>query len=123
MSEYTTPEFLNDGSVNHNYEDLSYHEKLKIRALEGLDNLAANLNAIANIKAIEFQINHLNDTSDAFTAQLAEKDAQIASLQDQIDNFDTSGLENQITLLQGKSQPSQLLTLRYKRISTNLNQY
>ena len=102
MSEYTTPEFLNDGSVNHNYEDLSYHEKLKIRALEGLDNLAANLNAIANIKAIEFQINHLNDTSDAFTAQLAEKDAQIASLQDQIDNFDTSGLENQITLLQGQ---------------------
>ena len=70
MSTYRTTEFLVDGDVNHTYEDLNYQEKLKIKALEGLDSLAASLNAISNIKAIEFQINHLNDVTTGFTDQL-----------------------------------------------------
>ena len=122
MSEYTTPEFLNDGSVNHNYEDLSYHEKLKIRALEGLDNLAANLNAIANIKAIEFQINHLNDVTTGFTDQLTAKDAEIAALQAQIDSFDTTALETQIADLQAQNVDLQAKFTQLKAVLTSIDQ-
>ena len=79
MSVYTTPEFLNDGSVNHNYEDLSYHEKLKIKALEGLENLAANLNAIANYKADQA----------ALETQIADLQAQNVELQAKFNQLKT----------------------------------
>ena len=73
-SPYTSSSFLTSGSENLNYNELDYNEKIKIKALEGLDQLAANLNAIANIKAIEFQINHLNSMTTGFTDQLTAKD-------------------------------------------------
>ena len=79
MTDYTSPEFLTTPQGSDQYDDLDWHNKIKIKALEGLDQLAANFNAIANIKAIEFQINHLNDMSDGFTDQLTEKDNEIAS--------------------------------------------
>ena len=78
--DYESTEFLTDGSVSRTYDELNYHDKIKVRALQGLDQLAASLNAISNIKAIEFQLNHLNEMSDGFEAQLAEKDAQIAKI-------------------------------------------
>ena len=90
MTDYTSPEFLTTPMGSDSYEDLDWHNKIKIKALEGLDQLAANLNAIANIKAIEFQINHLNDMSDGFNAQLAEKDAQIAHLTNQLANIEST---------------------------------
>ena len=73
MTDYTSPEFLTTPMGSDKYEDLDWHAKIKIKALEGLDQLSANLNAIANIKAIEFQLNHLNSMSDGFEAQLAEQ--------------------------------------------------
>ena len=57
MTNYESSEFLVDGSVAFDYDNLPYGEKLKIKALQGLDSLAASLNAISNVKAIEFQIN------------------------------------------------------------------
>ena len=56
--DYESNEFLIDGSESFTYDQLSYHDKIKVKALQGLDQLAASLNAISNIKAIEFQINH-----------------------------------------------------------------
>ena len=88
MTDYTSSEFLTTPMGSDSYENLDWHNKIKIKALEGLDQLAANLNAIANIKAIEFQINHLNDMSDGFNAQLNAKDTEIASLQSQLNNID-----------------------------------
>ena len=88
MTDYTSSEFLTTPMGSDSYENLDWHNKIKIKALEGLDQLAANLNAIANIKAIEFQINHLNDMSDGFNAQLTAKDNQIAELQSQLNNID-----------------------------------
>ena len=82
--DYESNEFLTDGSVSFNYDDLSYHDKIKIKALQGLDNLAANLNAIANIKAIEFQLSHLNEANAGFTEQLNAKDGEIAALTSQL---------------------------------------
>lgn len=82
--DYESNEFLVDGSVSFNYDDLSYHDKIKIKALQGLDNLAANLNAIANIKAIEFQLSHLNEANAGFTEQLNAKDGEIAALTSQL---------------------------------------
>jgi len=91
MTDYTSREFLTTPQGSDAYEDLDWHNKIKIKALEGLDQLAANLNAIANVKAIEFQINHLNSLSDDFNEQMAAKDAQIAELTAQLqtlsDNF------------------------------------
>ena len=90
MTDYTSPEFLTTPQGSDQYDDLDWHNKIKIKALEGLDQLAANLNAIANIKAIEFQINHLNDMSDGFNAQLAEKDGKIAQLTNQLANIEST---------------------------------
>ena len=88
-SPYRSSDFLRSGDVSIEYEDLDYTNKLKIKALEGLDSLAASLNAISNIKAIEFQINHLNEMSSSFTEQMAGKDAQIALLNDRLTNIET----------------------------------
>ena len=89
-SPYTSSSFLTSGSENLNYSELDYNEKIKIKALEGLDSLAANLNAIANIKVIEFQINHLNDMTTGFTDQLTAKDNEIAHLQSQLNAIDVT---------------------------------
>ena len=70
--------------VNLTYDELNYQDKIKVRALQGLDSLAASLNAISNIKAIEFQIEHLNSMTSGFTDQLTAKDEQIAQLQAQL---------------------------------------
>ena len=83
-SPYRGSDFLKSGDVSINYEDLDYTNKLKIKALEGLDSLAASLNAISNLKAIEFQISNLNEMSTDFTEQMAAKDAQIAELTTQL---------------------------------------
>ena len=88
--DYESNEFLTDGSVSRTYDELSYHDKIKVRALQGLDQLAASLNAISNIKAIEFQINHLNEMSGGFNQQLEDKDAQIASLTEQLANIENT---------------------------------
>ena len=106
MTDYTSSEFLTTPMGSDSYEDLEWHNKIKIKALEGLDQLAANLNAIANIKAIEFQINHLNSMTDGFTDQLEAKDNEIASLQTQLNAIDhaneaqLSELQNQVSTLQ-----------------------
>ena len=90
MTDYTSPEFLTTPMGSDAYEDLDWHNKIKIKALEGLDQLAANLNAIANIKAIEFQINHLNSMTSGFNEQMAAKDEQIASLTTQLNNVESN---------------------------------
>ena len=99
MTDYTSPEFLTTPQGSDAYEDLDWHNKIKIKALEGLDQLAANLNAIANIKAIEFQINHLNSMTTGFTDQLEAKDEEIAHLQTQLNAIDHAN-EEQLTSLQ-----------------------
>ena len=83
-SPYRSSDFLRSGDVSIEYEDLDYTNKLKIKALEGLDSLAANLNAIANIKAIEFQLSHLNEANAGFTEQLQAKDKEIAALNENL---------------------------------------
>ena len=97
--DYKSNEFLTDGSVSFNYDDLSYHDKIKVRALQGLDSLAASLNSISNIKAIEFQINHLNEMTSGFTDQLAAKDTEIENLTQQLSNIESTqiaALENAV---------------------------
>jgi len=97
--DYESNEFLTDGSVSFNYDDLSYHDKIKVRALQGLDSLAASLNSISNIKAIEFQINHLNEMTSGFTDQLAAKDTEIENLTQQLSNLESTqiaALENAV---------------------------
>ena len=84
MTDYTSPEFLTTPMGSDSYENLDWHNKIKIKALEGLDQLSANLNAIANIKAIEFQLNHLNNANAGFTEQLQAKDAEIAALNEHL---------------------------------------
>ena len=99
MTDYTSPEFLTTPMGSDAYDSLDWHNKIKIKALEGLDQLAANLNAIANIKAIEFQINHLNSMTTGFTDQLEAKDEEIAHLQTQLNAIDHAN-EEQLTSLQ-----------------------
>ena len=99
MTDYTSPEFLTTPQGSDAYDSLDWHNKIKIKALEGLDQLAANLNAIANIKAIEFQINHLNSMTTGFTDQLEAKDIEIAHLQTQLNAIDHAN-EEQLTSLQ-----------------------
>lgn len=97
-SGYESPEFLKDGSVTLTYDELNYQDKIKVRALQGLDSLAASLNAISNIKAIEFQIEHLNSMTSGFTDQLTAKDEEIAQLQAQLANLEST----QIAALQAQ---------------------
>jgi chromosome segregation ATPase len=99
MTDYTSPEFLTTPQGSDAYDSLDWHNKIKIKALEGLDQLAANLNAIANIKAIEFQINHLNSMTTGFTDQLEAKDEEIAHLQTQLNAIDHAN-EEQLASLQ-----------------------
>ena len=84
MTDYTSPEFLTTSQGSDAYDNLDWHNKIKIKALEGLDSLAANLNAIANIKAIEFQLSHLNEANAGFTEQLNAKDQEIAALNEHL---------------------------------------
>lgn len=88
--DYRSSEFLTSGDVSLEFDELDYQQKLKIKALEGLDSLAASLNAISNIKAIEFQINHLNEMSSGFTEQLDAKDLEIEALTEQLNNIQSS---------------------------------
>ena len=123
MTDYTSPEFLTTPMGSDSYEDLDWHNKIKIKALEGLDQLAANLNAIANIKAIEFQINHLNSMTTGFTAQLEAKDAEIAHLQSQLNAIDHAN-EAQLTALQqqivGLQEANATLTENFNKFKTVL---
>ena len=108
-SPYTSSSFLTSGSENLNYNELDYNEKIKIKALEGLDQLAANLNAIANIKAIEFQINHLNSMTSGFTDQLTAKDEQIANLTQQLTDLETTQMAALEAAVQSAQADSALL--------------
>ena len=128
MTDYTSSEFLTTPQGSDQYDDLDWHNKIKIKALEGLDQLAANLNAIANIKAIEFQINHLNSMTTGFTDQLNEKDAEIAHLQSQLNAIDHAN-EAQLTALQqqiaGLEQANATLTEnfnKFKSVLTSIDQ-
>ena len=123
MTDYTSPEFLTTPQGSDAYEDLDWHNKIKIKALEGLDQLAANLNAIANIKAIEFQINHLNSMTSGFTDQLSAKDNEIASLQTQLNAIDHAN-EAQLTALQqqiaGLQEANATLTANFDKLKSVL---
>ena len=123
MTDYTSPEFLTTPQGSDQYDDLDWHNKIKIKALEGLDQLAANLNAIANIKAIEFQINHLNSMTDGFTDQLDAKDAEIAHLQSQLNAIDHAN-EAQLTALQqqiaGLQEANATLTENFNKFKSVL---
>ena len=123
MTDYTSPEFLTTPMGSDSYEDLDWHNKIKIKALEGLDQLAANLNAIANIKAIEFQINHLNSMTSGFTDQLSAKDNEIASLQTQLNAIDHAN-EAQLTALQqqiaGLQEANATLTANFDKLKSVL---
>ena len=99
--DYESNEFLVDGSESFTYDQLSYHDKIKVKALQGLDQLAASLNAISNIKAIEFQINHLNEMSGGFTEQLEAKDAQIYALNQRLNGLDAEH-NSQIALFEAE---------------------
>ena len=128
MTDYTSPEFLTTPQGSDAYDDLDWHNKIKIKALEGLDQLAANLNAIANIKAIEFQINHLNDMTSGFTDQLSAKDNEIASLQTQLNAIDQanaielSTLQDQIALLQAANATLTENFNKLKSVLTSIDQ-
>jgi chromosome segregation ATPase len=123
MTDYTSSEFLTTPQGSDAYEDLDWHNKIKIKALEGLDQLAANLNAIANIKAIEFQINHLNSMTTGFTDQLNAKDEEIAHLQSQLNAIDHAN-EAQLTALQqqiaGLQEANATLTENFNKFKTVL---
>jgi chromosome segregation ATPase len=123
MTDYTSSEFLTTPMGSDSYEDLDWHNKIKIKALEGLDQLAANLNAIANIKAIEFQINHLNSMTTGFTDQLNAKDEEIAHLQSQLNAIDHAN-EAQLTALQqqiaGLQEANATLTENFNKFKTVL---
>ena len=128
MTDYTSPEFLTTPMGSDSYEDLDWHNKIKIKALEGLDQLAANLNAIANIKAIEFQINHLNSMTEGFTDQLDAKDNEIASLQTQLNAIDhandqqLAALQQQIVDLQAANATLTENFNKFKTVLTSIDQ-
>ena len=82
-SPYESPEFLVDGSVARTYDELSYHDKIKVKALQGLDQLAASLNSIANVKAIEFQIKSTPSPLDS--VKMNAKDVEIQQLTTQLE--------------------------------------
>ena len=106
--DYESNEFLIDGSESFTYDQLSYHDKIKVKALQGLDQLAASLNAISNVKAIEFQINHLNSMTSGFTEQLEAKDAQIEQLTEQLLNIEETQAE-QLEAIQNSQAASKAL--------------
>ena len=127
-SPYTSSSFLTSGDESLNYNELDYNEKIKIKALEGLDQLAANLNALANIKAIEFQINHLNSMTTGFTDQLTAKDNEIAHLQSQLNAIDVThaqqlaALQAQIAELTAANAALQENFNKFKSVLTSIDQ-
>ena len=126
-SPYESPEFLVDGDTTRSFEELSYHDKIKVKALEGLDKLAASLNSIANVKAIEFQINHLNNMTEGFTDQMSAKDAEIASLNEQlatIENTQAAGtalLEAEIASLKAANASLTENFEKFKSVLTSID--
>ena len=126
-SPYESPEFLVDGSVARTYDELSYHDKIKVKALEGLDQLAASLNSIANVKAIEFQINHLNTMTEGFSAQMDAKDAEINQLTSQLANIETTQaasralLEAEIASLKAANESLQENFNKFKQVLTSID--
>lgn len=128
MTDYTSREFLTTPQGSDAYEDLDWHNKIKIKALEGLDQLAANLNAIANVKAIEFQINHLNSLSDGFNEQMAAKDEQIATLTTQLNNIGNvqaaqqALLEAEIASLKAANESLSDNFNKFKAVLTSIDQ-
>ena len=127
MTDYTSPEFLTTPMGSDAYEDLDWHNKIKIKALEGLDQLAANLNAIANIQAIEFQINHLNEITSGFTEQMSSKDDEIAQLTSQlstIENTQAAGralLEAEIASLKAANESLKENFDKFKAVLTSID--
>ena len=125
--DYESNEFLVDGSVARTYDELSYHDKIKVRALQGLDQLAASLNSIANVKAIEFQINHLNEITSGFTEQMSAKDDEIADLTTQlstIENTQAAGralLEAEIASLKAANESLKENFDKFKAVLTSID--
>jgi chromosome segregation ATPase len=126
-SPYESPEFLVDGSVARTYDELSYHDKIKVKALEGLDQLAASLNSIANVKAIEFQINHLNTMTEGFSDQMAAKDAEINQLTSQLANIENTQaasralMEAEIASLRAANESLQENFNKFKQVLTSID--
>jgi chromosome segregation ATPase len=126
-SSYESPEFLVDGSVARTYDELSYHDKIKVKALEGLDQLAASLNSIANVKAIEFQINHLNTMTEGFSDQMAAKDAEINQLTSQLANIENTQaasralMEAEIASLRAANESLQENFNKFKQVLTSID--
>ena len=91
QSPYHSPEFLVDGSVSKTYDQLPYGEKMQIKSLEALESLAANLNSLAVVKNLEFQLSTLTADTTALqqqlSTQLQAKDAQIEALTEQVDTL------------------------------------
>jgi chromosome segregation ATPase len=126
-SSYESPEFLVDGSVARTYDELSYHDKIKVKALEGLDQLAASLNSIANVKAIEFQINHLNTMTEGFSDQMAAKDNEINQLTSQLANIENTQaasralMEAEIASLRAANESLQENFNKFKQVLTSID--
>ena len=126
-NSYESPEFLIDGSVARTYDELSYHDKIKVKALQGLDQLAASLNSIANVKAIEFQINHLNTMTEGFTEQMAAKDAEINELTSQLSNIENTQaasralMEAEIASLKAANESLTENFNRFKQVLTSID--
>ncbi|MEL0190451.1 MAG: hypothetical protein VW878_06470 [Candidatus Poseidoniales archaeon] len=126
-SPYESPEFLVDGSVARTYDELSYHDKIKVKALEGLDQLAASLNSIANVKAIEFQINHLNTMTEGFSDQMAAKDNEINQLTSQLANIENTQaasralLEAEIASLKAANESLTENFNKFKQVLTSID--
>ena len=124
---YDSPEFLVDGSVARTYDELSYHDKIKVKALQGLDQLAASLNSIANVKAIEFQINHLNTMTEGFSEQMAAKDAEINQLTSQLANIENTQaasralLEAEIASLKAANESLTDNFNKFKQVLTSID--
>ena len=125
--DYESHEFLVDGSVARTYDELSYHDKIKVRALQGLDQLAASLNSIANVKAIEFQINHLNTMTEGFTEQMAAKDDEISQLTTQLSSIENSQaasralLEAEIASLKAANESLKENFDKFKAVLTSID--
>ena len=128
MTDYTSPEFLTTPMGSDAYDDLDWHNKIKIKALEGLDQLAANLNAIANIQAIEFQINHLNNMTSGFNEQMTAKDEQIASLTTQLNTIGQAQaaqqalLEAEVASLKAANESLSENFNKFKAVLTSIDQ-
>ena len=105
MTDYTSPEFLTTPMGSDKYEDLTLR-KIKIKALEGLDQLLLTWIQSLTSKAIEFQLNHLNNMSDGF-----EQTTQLRKTH-RLNQFEKRKTQNFAT-----SQPTTVLTLNLLNLS------